>query len=285
MTLSEATRAAACALARGGIETPELDARVLAAEAFGVGAADALVGAGRAPAAGLDALDGFVARRLAGEPVARILGRREFWGLDFALAPETLAPRPDTETVVETALSFVADRSSALRVLDLGTGTGCILLALLAELPRALGVGVDLAPGSAGTARRNAERLGLAGRASFLAGRWAEALNGRFDLVVSNPPYIESGAIAGLDREVRLHDPALALDGGADGLDAYRAILRDLPRLLAPEGSAVLEHGAGQGEAVAAIARGHGLDVAAASADLAGVRRALAVRSPADGGR
>ncbi len=285
MKLAEATRAAARELTQGGIETPELDARVLASEAFGVGTAEVLVGAAEASSAGLATLDGFIARRLSGEPVARILGRREFWGLDFALTPATLAPRPDTETVVETALSFVADRSAALRVLDLGTGSGCILLAVLAELPGAFGVGIDLAPNAAAAARANAQNLGLASRAAFLAGRWARALDGTFDLVVSNPPYIESAAIAGLDREVRLHDPALALDGGADGLDPYREILSDLPRLLAPGGVAVLEHGAGQSDAVAAIAREQGLEVATVATDLSGERRALALGRTAAAGR
>lgn len=285
MRLADATRAAARDLAGGGIETPELDARVLAAEAFGVGPAEILVGAAEAPSSGLSALEGFIARRLSGEPVARILGRREFWGLDFALTPDTLAPRPDTETVVETALSFVADRSATLRVLDLGTGTGCILLALLSELPGAFGVGVDLAPGAAFAARANAQRLGFGSRAAFVVGGWAAALDGTFDLVVSNPPYIESGVIASLDREVRLHDPALALDGGADGLDPYREIFAELPRLLAPGGVAVLEHGAGQCDAVAAIAHGRWLEVATVATDLSGQRRALALRHPAAAGR
>ena len=282
-SLAEAVRAATAELAAAGVETPALDARPLAADAFGLPLARILVGSEDAPASGLATLRSALARRVAGEPVARILGRREFWGLEFTLAPETLAPRPDTETVVEAAIALIPKDIVAPRLLDLGTGSGCILLALLSELPGAYGVGVDLSPGAAAAARANARALGLADRAGFFAGRWADALGGDFDLVVSNPPYIESGDIAGLEREVRLHDPALALDGGPDGLDAYREIVMALPRQLRPEGVAVLEHGVGQGDAVAALARAAGLQVVEMRNDLSGRSRTISLRRAAAG--
>lgn len=280
MTLGEAVRDAAAKLAAADVETPELDARLLAREAFSISAAR-LVSNAREPASAkaLARLGGLVARRTAGEPVARILGRREFWGLSFALAPETLEPRPDTETVVEAALGLVGAAGRAASILDLGTGSGCLLLALLSELPDAFGLGVDRSPAAAAAAGRNAEALGLGDRARFVAGDWAEAISGRFNLVVSNPPYIASAEIEALEREVRRHDPTLALDGGADGLDAYRAIFAALPRLLTPSGVAVLELGAGQRDAVAELGRAAGLVVIGANADLAGTPRALALRA------
>jgi SAM-dependent methyltransferase len=180
--------------------------------------------------------------------------------------------------LIEAALEACPDQGAALRVLDLGTGTGALLLAVLSELPSASGVGIDLKPEAAALAARNAARLGLAGRACFLAGDWAAALTGRFDLVLCNPPYIECAAIAGLMPEVGRHEPASALDGGTDGLAAYRPIIADLPRLLAPRGVAVLELGQGQQAAVEALARAAGLTPEACRADLGGVPRALVLR-------
>lgn len=283
MTLGQAVRAAASRFAAAGIDTPEADARTLVREAFGLDAARLIARSGEAADAdGVARLDGLILRRLAGEPVDRILGRREFWGLDFTLAPDTLAPRADTETVVQAALDAVGGRDRPLAVLDLGVGSGCILLALLSELPRATGVGVDRAFGAARAARANAERLGLGARARFVVGDWGTALGSRFDLVVSNPPYIASADLAGLDREVREHDPARALDGGADGLDAYRAIVADLPARLAPGGVAALELGAGQEADVASLVEAAGLRVGGpAWIDLGGVPRALVARAVA----
>jgi release factor glutamine methyltransferase len=180
---------------------------------------------------------------------------------------------------VEAALEACPDKGAALRVLDLGTGTGALLLAVLSELPAASGVGVDLQPEAATLAARNAARLGLSGRARFLAGDWAEAVSRRFDLILCNPPYIESAAIAGLMPEVARHEPASALDGGADGLDAYRRIIADLPRLLVPRGVVVLELGQGQQAAVEALGREAGLTPEACRADLGGVPRALVLRA------
>ncbi|TCT02066.1 peptide chain release factor N(5)-glutamine methyltransferase [Aquabacter spiritensis] len=272
----------AARLRAAGIPGADLDARLLTAHALDIAAADLLIDRPVAPHEAAQAA-ALMARRLAGEPVARILGEKEFWSLPFVLAPETLVPRPDTETVVEEALSGVSDRSAPLCLLDLGTGSGAILAALLTELPGAFGIGVDRAFGAARVARDNLARLGLGARTAILVGDWAGALKPRFDLVVSNPPYIRSDAIAGLDREVREHDPIDALDGGADGLQAYQAIARDLPRLLAPGGRVVLELGVGQEDAVSALLAQSGLTVsAAARRDLSGIARALSATLPLD---
>jgi release factor glutamine methyltransferase len=217
-------------------------------------------------------------RALSREPLSRIRGKREFWGLEFALSPDTLDPRPETETVVEAVVARLTERGAAYRFLDLGTGTGCLLLALLNEFPRATGIGVDRASGAAVTACRNAERLGVADRASFVVGNWAASIGGKFDAVVANPPYIPSDDIAGLPPEVRKFDPALALDGGSDGLSAYRHIARDLPRLLTPGGFFACEIGAGQETAVTEILTLSDLAVAAVAPDLAGIGRCVVAR-------
>ena len=216
-----------------------------------------------------------LARRLAREPLAYIVGHQGFWTLDLEVSPATLIPRADSEAIVEAALEHAGQPR---RILDLGVGTGCLLLACLAEFPLAFGVGVDLNPCAAALAARNAVRNQMADRAAFFAGSWAEALNGRFDLVLSNPPYIPAADIAGLMPEVAGHEPGRALDGGADGLDAYRAICADLPRLLAEDGVAIFELGQGQEADVAAVAQGHGLARVACRADLGGIPRALVLR-------
>ena len=212
------------------------------------------------------------------EPLSRILGRREFWGLEFALSADTLDPRPETETIVEAVVWRVIDRRAPLRVLDLGTGTGCILLALLSELPAATGCGVDIAAGATMTARRNAAALGLFERAHFFVGYWGTAISGRFDVIVSNPPYIAHHALAGLPREVALYDPRHALDGGADGLAAYRSLARSVPGLLKPFGICACEVGIGQAPAVAEIFRASGLAIEGCERDLAGVERCVVAR-------
>lgn len=216
-----------------------------------------------------------IRRREAREPVARILGRRGFWTLDLQVTTDTLDPRPDSETVVEAVLARVQDRAAPLRLLDLGTGSGCLLLALLSELPKAWGLGVDRSPGAAMAARANAALNRLDTRTAFVVGNWADALEGRFDVVVSNPPYIEQDAIAGLMPEVRQYDPVAALDGGLDGLDAYRAILADLPRLLAPGAMAAFELGQGQGQAVGAMMGAAGFARIEIRPDLAGIGRCI----------
>ena len=225
------------------------------------------------------AADVLAARRAVGEPVARIVGEKEFHGLMFVVSPETLVPRPDTETLVDAALAVVDEnwgRDAPLRILDLGTGSGAILIALLAELLHGRGTGIDMAAGALATAAENAARHGVSDRAAFVAGDWTRGLRDRFDVVVANPPYIESGAIAGLQVEVRDHDPHLALDGGADGMDAFHAILADLDRVLAEPGVAVLEVGAGQAETVAGLAAAHGFRCTFRR-DLAGIDRAAVI--------
>ena len=255
-----------------------LDARILVAHALGIDANAVVLADERVadPAAERHA-DSYAERRIAGEPVGRIIGEREFWSLPLLLSPETLEPRPDTETVVSAALGWIdrdRRRDQPLAILDLGTGTGAILLALLSELPGASGIGVDLSPGAVRTAAGNAGRLGLGDRAQFVAGDWAAPLGRQFDLVVSNPPYIAAAEIAALPVEVRAHDPHLALDGGPDGLRAYREIINDLNRLIGPAGRCFIEVGAGQADAVARIGSSKGF-VTAGHADLAGVCRVI----------
>ena len=272
-TVREARRLLAQRLLRGGSASPGLDARLLIEGSLGMEHADPDM---ILPAAALARLDDFSKRRLAGEPVWRILGEREFWGLAFRLSPATLEPRPDSETIVEAALAELAGRrDEGLVLLDLGTGTGCLLIALLSELPRAQGLGVDLSDEACRTAAGNAALNGLADRAAFRQGSWTEGLSGRFDLIVSNPPYIPSAEIATLSREVREHDPLLALDGGADGLGPYRLFASSLPPLLALGGVIVLEIGAGQGPDVVALMRAGGLEFRGSRNDLGGHERAL----------
>ena len=252
------------------------DARFLVLGTLGLEPIDLALRGDRPVGAGAASLTEAVRRRLAGEPVARILGAWEFWGLPFRLSPETLVPRPDTETVVEAALRCAPDHAAPLRILDLGTGSGCILVALLTELPRARGLGLDRAVGALRTARANAAENGVADRACFVAGDWCACLAGGFDLVVSNPPYIASGVIPGLERDVRSHDPAAALDGGVDGLDAYRRILAGLAGIpLAAGAGVVLEIGFDQAEPVAALGIAAGLALRDVARDLAGHPRAL----------
>ncbi len=232
----------------------------------------------------LETLMDWTERRMKREPMDRIIGSRAFWTLEFALNEATLSPRGDTETLVEAALSFIGDRGwidHPLRILDLGTGSGAILLSLLSELPEANGLGVDLSPAAIIAARQNALRNdaaspGISGRADFGVASWLENVVERFDLIVSNPPYIPRDEIARLDREVREHDPMLALDGGVDGLDAYRAILRDAGRFLKPDGRIFVEIGWKQARQVEAIAVENRLLLASTHDDLGGIARVLA---------
>jgi release factor glutamine methyltransferase len=261
---------------RGSADNPALDARLLVAHALRRDPVTIPLVDDEPVAAGEEArATCYAGRRLTGEPVARIIGTKEFWGRDFLLSPETLVPRPDTETVVEAVLAFVEagpGRQAPLAIVDLGTGTGAILLSLLDELPQARGLALDRSEGAVRTARTNAEKFGLGGRTGFVVGNWTTGLSGPFDVVVANPPYIESDAIAGLPVDVRRHDPHLALDGGKDGLEAYRLIISDLPRILAPGGAAFLEMGRGQGPELAKIAEKAGFSTKL-RADLAGIDR------------
>lgn len=275
--------AAAARLRAAGIEAPAREARLLLAHASGLGATRIMAYPEQLidPAA-VEKFERLVDRRVAREPVARILGSREFWSLDFTVTPETLDPRPDSETIVEAALDGISDQKSALSIIDFGTGTGCLLLALLSELPHAFGLGIDRSEAAARVAAGNAQRLGFAQRARFVVGDWADALMGSVDLIVANPPYIPAGDIAGLEPEVREHDPLTALAGGADGLDPYRLLAPETARLLRPGGHAVFEVGQGQADAVAGFGIAAGLVLREQRADLGGIVRAVVFGKPAD---
>ncbi len=259
--------AAAQQLAAAGIANPRHEARLLHALAAGEGAR----------------LADYVRRRAAHEPYSRIRGAREFWSLDFALSPDTLDPRPDSETLIEAALAALRDRATPLRVVDLGTGTGALLLALLSEYPNATGLGVDVLPGAVATAARNAATLGLANRAQFVVGDWVDANLGAADVILANPPYIPSGEVVALPPEVARFDPRRALDGGDDGLMAYRALVPVLRRTLKLDGWAFFELGAGQADAVARLVAAGDLRVAGMRRDLAGCERCLAIRQVESG--
>jgi release factor glutamine methyltransferase len=280
LSIESARRHWAQEFRRAGLDTPELDARLLVGHALGLDhAALASEANRRLTPAQMQAIAVLAARRLAREPVARILGWKEFWGLPFKLNADTLVPRPETEIVVEAALAtFSAHRSQLLRIVDLGTGSGALLLALLAELPNAFGIGTDISLAALECARDNAQALGLAARAAFVACDYGQAIAGGVDLLVANPPYVARGDIAGLAPEVRDFDPPRALDGGPDGLDGYRAIAADAGRLLAPHGVLMVELGRGQAAAVAALFAAAGLAVEPPKHDLSGIARALVVR-------
>ena len=280
-TIASARQALARAFAAAALDSPELDARILVGHALGLDAAG-IVSQGARPVTSSEraTIAAMAQRRLAHEPVARILGVKEFWGLPFCLNEQTLVPRPETETVVEAALAALGPRRQhALRIADLGTGSGALLLALLSECPRALGIGTDLSPQAITCARRNAHTLQLQARASFTVCNYGAALKGPFDLVVSNPPYVRRCDIATLQPEVRLFDPVRALDGGDDGLHGYHAIAADAGRLLAPGGLILVELGAGQANVVAALFSAAGLAVESPYPDLIGMARALLARS------
>ncbi len=284
MTLRQIVAGVAGRLAAAGIETARSDAWLLLAAATRRERASLMAGGAEALAAAEQTrLDELVLRRSAREPMAYIRGEREFWSLVFQVTPAVLIPRPESETVVEAALAHLKDRRAPLRLLDLGTGSGCLLLALLSELPRASGLGVDRSAEALTLARANAEHLGLAARARFEQGSWGAGLEGgAFDLIVGNPPYVGAGELATLAPEVREFEPQIALIAGPDGLCAYRALIPDCARLLAEGGSVALEIGQGQGDAVAALLARHGLRVIERRPDLAGIERCLfARRAPA----
>jgi release factor glutamine methyltransferase len=260
-----------------GIDTPELDARLLAQKAFGLDPM-ALVRREREPAPDeqLKALEQLAQRRLVGEPLSRIAGEKEFWGLAFALNDATLVPRPETEMLVEEGIGFLGGKRSPY-VLDLGTGTGAIIISILEALPKAKGFATDIADEALAAARQNAERHGVAERLQLRAGPWWQAVphTEMFDLIVSNPPYIATPAIAELPAEVRVFDPKAALDGGWDGLEAYRAIAAQAARRLNPGGLALLEIGYNQGETVSRMFGRAGFGRVEVLKDLAGLDRVV----------
>jgi release factor glutamine methyltransferase len=282
-SVDNARRALTARLKSARTDSAELEARMLVGAALGLDLTGMVAAASRllTPDETIR-IEAFALRRLSGEPVARILGLREFWGLPLQLSLDTLVPRPDTETVVELALEMlragpVLNRSP--RIADLGTGSGAILLALLSEFPDASGVGTDISIAALQTASANAARLGFATRAHFVACDYAAALSAEFDLIVSNPPYIRSANIPTLAPEVRDHDPHRALDGGSDGLCAYRALIPQAARLLGQGGALAVEAGLGQSGQIEALMTAAGLTLAGPpKADLAGIRRAVAGR-------
>jgi release factor glutamine methyltransferase len=285
-TVEAARRTLAARFKSGHIDSAELDARILIGAALGLDLTGLIASAGRHVTPDeASRLEEFARRRAEGEPVARILGNKEFWGLPLQLSAATLIPRPDTETVVELALEIAQGAfkpGRRLWIADIGTGSGAILLAMLSELPDAYGVGTDISVAALQTAKGNAVQLKLDGRAGFVACDYAAALCGPFDLIISNPPYIRSGEIACLATEVRDHDPRAALDGGVDGLDAYRALIPEAARVLAPHGVVVVESGFGQSADIAQLMAKAGLTPESApKRDLAGICRAVAGRKQA----
>lgn len=278
-TVGTALHSAVGRLHAAGIDSARLDARLLLGDILQVEAAQLVAHPERSLAEPeVERFRDLIERRCRHQPVSQLLARREFWGLIFRVTADTLIPRPETETVVERALAGIPDRTQAFRILDLGTGTGCLLLALLHELPRATGLAVDRSPAALAVARANADALGLAERAEFRLGNWTDGLVEQFDMIVSNPPYISTADMEQLVPEVARHEPHLALHGGRDGLDCYRAIARGLRSCLRPDGRLLLEIGAGQGDSVAAIFAAAGFACTGRHEDLAGLQRCLVLR-------
>jgi release factor glutamine methyltransferase len=277
-TIAQLLQHALVRLTLAGVDNPALDARLLLEAASGLTRTDMVLKA--QDELGLEAeflFAHFIERRCAREPVARVLGQREFWGLPFTLAPATLEPRPDSEVLIEAALLHCPHPQ---RILDLGTGTGCLLAALLHEWPQATGVAVDASTQALAAAQKNFAALGIAERVTAVRGDWWENVTGQFDLIISNPPYLTAQEVDEAQPEVRKFDPVLALDGGADGLDAYRTIVAGLGPFLKPQGVVVLELGRGQGTAVSALATAKGLIVKEIKPDLGAIPRALVLVNP-----
>jgi release factor glutamine methyltransferase len=267
--VSDAIAEAATRLRAAGVDNPRLDARLLwefaqrTAHPRGEGGA---------------LFQSLIARRAAREPLAYITGRKEFWSLDVAVGPGCLIPRPDTETLIEELTRLVPDHAAPLSILDLGTGSGCILLAALKEFPNAHGIGIDASPDALYWATRNVAAHKLQTRASLIETGWLEEASPGFDVVLSNPPYIKAAGIDALEPEVRDHEPRQALDGGPDGLDAYRALAPRIGSLLRPGGHALLEIGVGQAQAAGALLTAASLEVLRTIKDLAGIPRAIVAR-------
>jgi release factor glutamine methyltransferase len=278
-SVSEALNLLAQAFRTAGIEDADVDARLLVGHALHLDRARLIAQSDRIlEAREINVINALAARRLKREPVSRILGQKEFWSIALAITPDVLVPRPETETVVEGALDFVVRgglRMEKLRILDIGTGSGALLLALLRELPNATGIGTDISTGALKVARENAARCGVEGRCTFVVCDIASVGEGPFDLLVSNPPYIAHDEITSLAPEVKNYDPTVALDGGDDGLAAYRAIAADAKRLLAPGARMFVELGAGQEAAVRDLFTNAGLTAGIARTDLAGIPRVL----------
>ena len=284
-TLKEALREGAGRLAGAGAGTPQLDARLLLQAAAGRSTEELFCNPDEELTACQAAQFGrLIGRRLAREPVSRILGRREFWSLEFEISPATLDPRADSETLIEAVLGLETDRQRPLRILDIGTGSGCLLLALLTEFPRARGLGMDISETALEVARRNAARLGVADRADFLCcdlrgADWVAQAGGPYDVVIANPPYIPDGEIEGLAPEVANYDPRISLAGGEDGLDFYRIITGSVAELLRIPGWVALEAGSGQAGAIQGLLRAAGLGILPLRHDMNGLARVVAAQA------
>lgn len=278
-TLGDWLSGAAGRLQAAGIDSARLDARLLASFVLGWDPARVLAHPEHAPGGGKwSRLQSLLARRANREPLAVIIGKREFWSLDFAVTADTLVPRPESETLIEAALAVIGDRDADLNIIDLGTGSGCLLLALLSERPNARGLGVDLSAAALKVAAGNAAALGLEGRAEFRQSDWGRGLDGtegRFDMILANPPYVADDEFAALEPEVSRFEPRLALSGGPDGLDCYRSLAPQIGPLLAPGGGAFIETGAAQAGAVSALFEENGLAVTSIHADLCGRPRVV----------
>ena len=262
----------------GGIENARGEARLLLSNVLGFGVVK-VIGYPELEidVDGLIAFEAALSRRVRREPMSHVLGKREFWSLNFRVTPDTLDPRPDSETLVEAVLERAVERERPYRVLDLGTGTGCLLLAILSELPNATGIGVDIVPATLDVARENSAALDLDKRSEFRLTEWDAGLDGKFDIVVSNPPYIPTGELDGLEPEVARFEPRLALDGGIDGLSEYRALAPVIARRLRGQGTAIIELGAGQSGPVTEIMTGAGFHVCGQRHDLGGEIRCLVI--------
>ncbi len=284
--ISESLRAGIASLRGAGADSPGLDARLLLAHALGATVEEILRDEGRQLTRSEETFyNGLLARRAAREPVSRITGRREFWSLEFEINRDTLDPRADSETLITATLDLIKDRNRALRILDIGTGSGCLLLALLSEFPNATGVGADVSMGALFAANANADRLGFAARAQFIhcdlrAVDWRSKCGGPFDLLIANPPYLAEYDFTALAPEVAQHEPRVALAGGADGLDFYRLITISMEYLLAGGGHVVFEVGQGQSAQIASLLFSQGLAVLPPYCDLGGVERAVIGLAP-----
>lgn len=296
-TIGEALRSLKDMLTLQKFENPSLEARLLVSMATGARMEDFITNEqDNLTPAQLEKINDVTQRRLSGEPIARIAGVKEFWGLEFELSPATLIPRPDTETLVEAVLRYTKNdvipakagisknksqdprlREDDIKILDLGTGTGCIPIALLTELPKAHATAVDISAEALQTAKRNAERHGVRDRFATVQSNWFEKIDSQFDIIISNPPYIESSAIESLQIEVRNHDPILALDGGESGFEAYKIILRDAKKYLTAHGRIFLEVGQGQVNGIAGIVESVGATLVSTHADLAGIERVVEI--------
>jgi len=274
----DALRHAVLELQRAHIETASMDARILLQYVLGVTREQLLLNIeNELTTAQAIMFNAIIERRVQRQPVSQLTGKREFWGMCFRVTEHTLDPRPDSETLVEAILARVHTREAALQVLDLGTGTGCLLLTVLSEYPNATGTGVDMCKNALAVAQENARTLGMEQRTAFVLSCWGEAVEGSYDIVISNPPYIPSSVIFGLAPEVAQWEPRLALDGGTDGMDCYRAIIPQLKRLLKPTGLAVFEIGIGQARELEALVQSHGLQVAGSKDDMASITRCVLV--------